>query len=139
MTPAELVDTMRALTETQNYIPSQQPFNFDLQPDQRLQHCYCLQAAKTSTEGWVGGAKAENWQITIWLAQRTQGNSHGAYRQLLADLPVLQAAIIAPEEAGTADYNISDDPQPVIDLPPPGGKQDFVIGRLVFTAVITPS
>lgn len=127
-------DRLREIIAAAGYVASTSPFNFDMQPDGRLDNAYCLTAERSEKSGYIGTHAEETWTVTIWVASRARTDQFGCYRQLLADLPIIESSIVAEQLAGEP-FAVSDEPGPTIDLPTPTG-QDFLIGRLVLTLIV---
>ena len=125
-------DRINALVVAQGYALSHDMFDFDTQPDTRLDQIYYVTSARAGTEGFLGGDQDELHAFQIFLASRTRRSSAGAARQLKVDMDLIEAAILADDTNATYDYFVTDDGVQS-DCRLPAKDADFVIGRLAMT------
>lgn len=131
MTLGTLWDRVNSVVVAQSYVRAATPFDFEQQPDGRLDRCYHCTQLRESTEGYLGGAQNQQHTFTIFLGLRVKRDPWGAYRQLLADMEALESALLDDEDG--QEYYIHDDPGPQHELRQPV-EGDYVIGQLQFTA-----
>lgn len=137
LTIAMVWDRIAALVEGLGYIKALEPFDFDMQPSQRLDGCFCMTSEKVAGPEYVGsssgGLQAETHEFVIYLARLKQRDSWTVARDLKTELEVLQDALHA--DAPSYGYNVLDDPELTAEVQEPttGSDRDFVVGRLTFT------
>lgn len=135
LTLGTLWDRLLLVVEAQGFVRANSPFDFEQQPDTKLDRVYHTISERVATDPYIGGDQGQAHRFTFYLAIRTKRDGWGSARQLLADLEALEAAMLADETgAGTgAEYYIHDDPGPTHELRQPVGS-DYVIGRLELVA-----
>lgn len=124
-TSGAIYDRINSLVAGQGFTRAIEPFSFDLQPAQNVDATYRVEIALQSVDGYIGEVQGELHRVTIWLARKTKRAATGAYRQLLADLELLESALT--DDYAAYDYNYE---KTGADVPPPAPNADFVVGML---------
>jgi hypothetical protein len=110
-----------------DYRAAKEPFGFDLEANQLLDHTYCVKADEPrEIGGYIGYGQSEIVPVTIRLARKVQRDAVAAYRAMLTDVSSLQSALTRDGVLG--DYNADVERWRVLE---PGPKDDFVIGEIV--------
>ena len=123
-------DRINTLASTQGYTRSHDAFDFQSQPDTKLDRVYRLETSRVGTSGYRGGDQEEQHMVTLFFAQRARRDSYGAERQLKVDMDLVEQALLQDEaDAGLGYFVDEDGVQSSCGLPP-GADADFVIGRL---------
>lgn len=125
-------DRMHILVAAQGYALSRDAFDFDIQPDSKLDTVYFIKSARMSTAGFLGGDQDEQHLFEIYLAARTKRQSTGAARQLKVDMDLIEAAVLGDDTNATYDYFVTDDGVSSL-CQAPATDADYVIGRLSMT------
>jgi hypothetical protein len=117
------------------YARSREPFNFDLQPDTRLDLVFYQTSDRVNHEPTTQahvGYRFEQHEFTIYMARRTRRLGAWETRlKLHQDLDEATDRVLADAIAG--DYNVVDEPVIEKMVQPPTKLGDFLVGRLRFT------
>jgi hypothetical protein len=120
-------DRISSVVATQGYARARTPFDFDLQPDTKLDKVFHMTSERSATDGYLGGDQGESHAFSIVLAQRVARDPWGAARQLKVDMDAIEQAVLADYAA--YDYNVQDNGVSS-DCRQPSADADFVIGKL---------
>ncbi len=128
MTTEQVWDRIRALCEAQGFVTALSAFDFDQQPDGRLDRTYHLRSEQQPPEEYLCGQLNENHRFIVYLAIKIRRDGFGAARQLKVDMDLLEQAIAGdyPEY----EYCVLDEPPVESEVQNPGTDQDYVVGRL---------
>jgi hypothetical protein len=101
-------DRISDIVTAQGFRRAHDAFTFELQPSQDLDRQYYVVPAQSpdQTEGYLGGDQAEGYDVDIWLSRKIKRDSHGAARQLLADMDAIEAVILG--DYATHAYTVTD-------------------------------
>jgi parallel beta-helix repeat protein len=123
-------DRLSSIVVAQGYTRSRNPFDFDQQPDSRLNLVFHMASSRSGTEGYLGGYQGELHRVDIFLARRAKSDPWGAARQLKVDMDLVEATVLA--DSPTEDYILQDE-SVESEIRDPGPDDDYVVGRLSFT------
>lgn len=90
------------------YTETHDPFDFDHDPAEALEHGYRLEPRLARQEGYLGPNCNEQWEIGVWLTRRTQGDATGARDAVLMDISSLCAAL-SQDGTASGEYEVLDD------------------------------
>ena len=120
-------DRVSSLVAAQGYVRATNPFDFDQQPETKLDKVYCQSSTRRTTEGYLGGDQGETHEFEIYLAQKTARDPWGAVRQLKADMDLVEQAVAGDDAA--FDYHLLDDGVSS-DCRAPTQTANFAVGQL---------
>lgn len=129
-------DRMSSVVVAQGYVRTADPFDFDFQPDTKLDHVFHLRSSRVGTEGYIGGDQGETHRLSIFLAQRAKRDAWGAARQLKVDMDLIEAVLLGDETNETFGYFVLDDGVQSESQLPAGGEADFVVGKIDATILL---
>lgn len=126
-------DRVNSVVAGVGFTRSTDAFSFDYQPRHKMDMSYYVETALEQSDGYSGMACGELHRIRIWVSRRIKHDVHGAYRQLLTDLGVIEAPLYL--DYPNFGYHVGDD-SVTKDVPTPGDEWSHVIGKLEFLADI---
>jgi formylmethanofuran:tetrahydromethanopterin formyltransferase len=117
------------------YARAREPFNFDLQPDTRLDQVFHMTSERVNHEPVLqtdAGYRIEQHEFTIFMARRTR--RLGAWETRVKMHQDLDTALDQVHlDAIAGGYNVADEPVPEKMIQPPTKVGDFLVARLRFT------
>lgn len=132
-----VVDRINSLISENGFTQSRDYFDFDRQPEQMLDLIYRVDSMRQSSQGYMGGDQVELHIVNIWVSRRIKSDSHGAARQVKADLDSIEQALWDEVLGGASpvDFMISDGGGPTADVRLPSDpNSSYVVGR--FSAIV---
>lgn len=128
LTIGAVTDRVNSLVATQGFARSTDHFDFVHQPDQNIDRIYRVESERVGSNGYIGGDQEEVHRVSVWLTRKVRSDSHGASRQLKADMDLVEQALI--DDSILADYNVQDEPGPDGSVQLPDPDATHVIARL---------
>ncbi len=126
-TSGAVYDRINSVVFGQGYLRSKDPFSFEYQPRQALDACFYVEMEQDTTDGYSGFAQGELHRVRVWVARRVRRDPHGARRQLIADLELLEVPLY--QDYANFGYHVADD-SVLKNIPSPLDEWDYAVGML---------
>jgi hypothetical protein len=127
-TAGAVFDRVNSVVAAAGFTLSKDQFSFELQPSTQIDAVFRVEMSFNDQEGNLGSTAAELQTVDIWIARAVKRDARGAYRQLIADLDIVEGLLA--DDYAAFDYNVE---KTGSEIRPPEAEASYVVARLSAT------
>lgn len=116
-----------SLCESESYVKSQTPFDFDQQPTTLIDGAFRVTVEGGTVLGGSNFSEERNDLVTIWVARKHSADPQAAYETLLTDATSLTSAVVRYGAQTWGEFAVPDGTTVVIEHE---NGREFAVARL---------